>query len=298
MWYYLCMEILLTLCRKDLLDKIDTNLVDGVIFGSVFSNKFHYDLIDIKEINIRCKELGLKRYISIDSMICESDKASLYHYFDLLVNINPDGIYFADLGIIPVATSFGLGQRLIYDPVTLISNSIDAAFYLKQNIGVVLNRELTLEENRHILAKFEKKCDMQIFGHLRMSISKRKFLSNYFAQIEKNIDIREKDDISLIEENRKYHLPIRETRYGTEIYSDNILCLYNELPELKNKINRAIIDSDFVEDKLILRFLDELKILNEDNSKDLFDKLVKDYPNVDSGFMYKKVMTTKGECDE
>ena len=292
------MEILLTLCRKELLDKINTDVVDGVIFGSAFTNKFHYDLIDIKEINIRCKELGLKRYISIDSMICENDKASLFHYFDLLTNINPDGIYFADLGIIPVATSFGFATKLIYDPVTLISNSIDAAFYLKQNIGVVLNRELTYEENLHILTKFEKECDMQIFGHLRMSISKRKFLSNYFSQIDKAVDIKDSDDIYLIEENREYHLPIRETKYGTEIYSDNVLCLYNELPTLKDNIKRAIVDSDFVDEKLVLRFLKELKSLNGDNAKDLFDKLVKDYPYVDSGFMYKKVMTTKGECDE
>lgn len=292
------MEILLSLCKKDLLDKIEPALIDGAIFGSAFSNKYHYDLIDLKEINIRCKELGIKRYISIDSMISENDKASLYHYFDLLSNIKPDGIYFADLGIIPVAASFGFSQILIYDPTTLISNSIDAAFYLKQNIGVVLNRELTYEENVHILNKFEKLCDMKIFGHLRMSVSKRKFLSNYFKEIAKDIDIKDRDDISLVEENRKYHLPIRETRYGTEIYSDNILCLYKELPELKDKIKRAIVDSDFIEEKLLLRFLKELKTLNSENAEKLFAELVKDYPLVDSGFMYKKVMTTKGECDE
>ena len=40
------------------------------------------------------------------------------------------------------------------------------------------------------------------------------------------------------------------------------------------------------------------ELISNLNAKDLFDKLVKDYPYVDSGFMDKKVMTTKGECDE
>ena len=292
------MEILLSLTRKQLLDKVDSEIVEGVIFGSVFSNKYSYDLIDIKEINVRCKELGLKRYISIDSMIAESDKASLYHYFELLTSINPDGIYFADLGVIPVAETFGLNDRLIYDPVTMITNCVDAAFYIKQNIGVVLNRELMLEEYETILNKFPGKCDMQIFGHLRMSLSKRRFLSNYFKETGYDINLKDRSDISLVEESRNYHLPIRETRYGTEIYSDNVVCFYPELVKLKDNIKHAIVDSDFVEDELVIRVLNELKTLDEENAQDLIDNLKEDYEYIDSGFLYKKVVATKEENDD
>ena len=288
----------MSLTRKELLDKIDSDSADGVIFGSVFSNKYSYDLIDIKEINVRCKELGLKRYISIDSLIAESDKASLYHYFELLTSIKPDGIYFADLGVIPVAETFGLNDRLVYDPVTMITNCVDAAFYIKQNIGVVLNRELTYEEYETILNRFPGKCDMQIFGHLRMSLSKRRFLSNYFKEIGNDINLTDRSDISLVEESRNYHLPVRETRYGTEIYSDNVLCFYPELVKIREKINHCIVDIDFVEDEIVLRVLKELKTLNEENAQELIDELKKDYEYIDSAFLYKKVMTTKEENDD
>ena len=235
---------------------------------------------------------------AIDSLIAESDKASLYHYFELLTSIKPDGIYFADLGVIPVAETFGLNDRLVYDPVTMITNCVDAAFYIKQNIGVVLNRELTYEEYETILNRFPGKCDMQIFGHLRMSLSKRRFLSNYFKEIGNDINLTDRSDISLVEESRNYHLPVRETRYGTEIYSDNVLCFYPELVKIREKINHCIVDSDFVEDELVLRVLKELKTLNEENAQELIDELKKDYEYIDSAFLYKKVMTTKEENDD
>ena len=68
--------------------------------------------------------------------------------------------------------------------------------------------------------------------------------------------------------------------------------------KIREKINHCIVDSDFVEDELVLRVLKELKTLNEENAQELIDELKKDYEYIDSAFLYKKVMTTKEENDD
>ena len=77
-----------------------------------------------------------------------------------------------------------------------------------------------------------------------------------------------------------------------------MLCIYPELVKIREKINHCIVDSDFVEDELVLRVLKELKTLNEENAQELIDELKKDYEYIDSAFLYKKVMTTKEENDD
>ena len=139
------MELLVTLSSIDNLSKMALCEVDGLVFGGPFSLRFNYSLNDIQKISDYCLEYGIKRYISIDAFVLEEDKVSLYDYFDFLKMLNPDGIYFTDLGVVSVADD-SLKDKLIYDPDTLITNSLDARFYLKQGIGVVLSRELSLEE--------------------------------------------------------------------------------------------------------------------------------------------------------
>ena len=67
---------------------------------------------------------------------------------------------------------------------------------------------------------------MQVFGHLKMSYSRRKFLGNYFKHIGSDVDLTNKRDVLLVEENRDYSLPIIEDRYGTRIYTDYIFLMH------------------------------------------------------------------------
>lgn len=292
------MELLVTLSNIDGLSKISQSGIDGIIFGSVFSARFSYAYKDFKLINDTCIQKGLKRYISIDAFISEDDKGALYDYMEYLKGLNPDGIYFTDLGVINVAKSVGIAEKLIYDPDTLITNSLDANFFIKQGYGVVLSRELTIKEVIDILKNNPKEVDMQIFGHLKMSYSKRKFLSNYFSHIGVKTDIDDKKDIRLIEENREYALPVIENKYGTRIYTDYCLLMYKELAYIKYVIKRLIIDDNFIDDvSVILAIIRDINRLTVDNADFLIEALIKKYPkiNFQTGYLYNKTVKVKEE---
>lgn len=291
------MELLCTLSKLDRLEKIVNSGVDGLIFGSAFSLCFDYDLQEFDYINDYCLKHNIKRYVSIDAIIFEEDKAALYDYLNKLKDVNPDGIYFADLGIIRAAKNMGLKDKLIYDPNTLITNSADAAFYVKQGIGVVLARELSLEEIEKIISNLPNQIDMQIFGHLRMSYSKRKFLSNYFKHINKDIDINSKRTIRIVEENRNYSMPIVEDKYGTRIYTDYILQMYREFLRVKDKLKRAIIDDSFIDVKLVASTIKDTRKLTEENVEFLLEASANYYANENfsTGYLDNKTTKTKEE---
>lgn len=291
------MELLCTLSKLENFEKIINSGCDGIIFGSAFSLRFNYNLEQFRLINDYCKKHNVKRYISIDAMIFEDDRASLYDYFDLLSELNPDGIYFTDLGIISIAKRVNMTDKLIYDPDTLMTNSVDAAFYLKQNIGVVLARELSFSEVFNIIKRLPGQVDMQVFGHLKMSYSKRRFLSNYFKHIGTDYNVDGLKNIRIVEENRNYSLPIVEDHFGTRIYSDYVLMMYKELASLKGSIKRAIVDDSFVDSDIVFDVIKDIKRLTTDNAQFLQDTLVNKYPKevFSNGYLDTKTTKTKEE---
>ena len=289
------MELLVTLSSINNLSKFVLCDVDGIIFGGPFSLRFNYSLEEMEDISEYCKEYGLKRYVTIDSFISEEDKVLLYDYIDFLKKLDPDGIYFTDLGIISVVGD-NFKDKLIYDPDTLITNSLDSMFYLKQGIGVVLSRELNMDEVLKILNNNKNKVDMQVFGRLKLSYSRRKFLSNYFKHINKDYDVCGNHNLKLVEENRDYSLPIIEDKYGTRIYSDFILLIYKEFLDLKGLLKRAIIDDTLLgDDTLVFDVLRDIKRLSYENCDFIKDNLTNKYKyeTFSSGYLYQKMLKKK-----
>lgn len=294
------MEIIVTLSSINNLNKVRQSGADGILFGGPFSLRFNYSIDELKIINTFCLTNNIKRYISIDAFIFENDKVALYEYFELLKELNVDGIYFADLGIIDIARGYGLDDRLSYDPNTLMTNSLDSAFYLSKGISAVLARELTLEETTKILKKLPNQIDMQVFGHLRLSYSKRKFLSNYFKHLGTNVNVDSKKTLRLEEENRSYSLPIIEDKYGTRIYTDYVLLMYEELLELRKYIRRAILDDSFIKDNnLVFSVVKGMKKLTNENVDFLLENLNNKYQDINfsKGYLYTKTSLLKEEAN-
>ncbi|MDO5440305.1 MAG: U32 family peptidase [Erysipelotrichaceae bacterium] len=289
------MELLVSLHDKSILERLSKSGIDGFIFGGQFSMKYNYSNEEIKDINDFCLINNLKRYISIDAFILENDKNDLYNYLDFISSLNSDGIYFNDMAIIYNAEKYGLQDKLIYDPSTLMTNANDISFYKDKGIDVVLARELTLDEIIEIVKKYPYELDMQVFGHLRMSYSKRKFLTNYFKEINKDIDIVNKEDITLVEETRNYKTPIKETKYGTSIYTDYVLLIYEEYAYLNKLLKRAIIDSEFISNDILFEVLRDAKRISVDNSGFLKSTFIKKHPEIDfsTGYLYQKTVNKK-----
>ena len=290
------MELLVTLRNTKDIDKLRT-ACDGFIVGSLFTSGYKYSAENLRQINSYCKVNKLKIYITIDNFISQEEKPELINYIGFIKTLDVDGIYFHDLGIYDIAKEYDIVNKLIYDGQTIICNSLDVAFYMSKGInGVVLSRELTLKEIDTILKNNKQCCDLMIFGHPRLSYSKRKFLTNYFKEINSNYDFLNKESLSLIEEKREYKMPIVEDNYGTKIYADYIFEMYKELPNLRPYVKRAIVDTLFIDNALVQTVLRDYKRITNENANFLFDSLKMKYPNnYSTGYLYKKTNITKDE---
>lgn len=290
------MELLVTLRNTKNVEKIKS-VCDGFIVGSLFTSGYRYTIEDLRRINQYCKSNKLKIYVVIDNFISEEDKIQLINYLDFLRNLNVDGIYFHDLGVFDVAASFNMTDKLIYDGQTIICNSLDVAFYKSQGVnGVVLSRELTLSEVEEILRNNPDFCDVMIFGHQRLSYSKRKYLTNYFTEVNKTYDFFNKESLYLVEEKRDYKMPIVEDRSGTKIYSDYVFQMYEQIPNLRSYIKRGIVDTLFIDDDRIPSVLRDYKRITSENAKFLLDGLVLNYEdNYSTGYLFQKTNITKDE---
>ncbi len=289
------MELLFTLRRLEPLEKL-LPFADGIVTGRFFTTGYHLSLDEIRQASRFCKTFHKKFYIVMDDFISEDEKMLMYDYLDFIDSIDVDGIFFHDLGVYNAAKSYGMLSKLIYDGKTVLCNSLDSAFLLDQGIdSVMFSRELTFEEVKEIVKNLSGRVNMQIFGHLRMSYSKRNFLSNYFRQIGKDYDFKGKETLSLVEEQREYKMPIVEDEDGTYIYTDYVFEMFSEISELKNDLKRGIVDTLFIEDDaLIAQVLRDYKRVSATNGKFIRDSFLHNHPgNYSSGYLYQKTNISK-----
>lgn len=291
------MERLLTLKKIEYLDKIANYGITGIIVGTnVFSSRYRFNLNDLEDIALKCEANGLDLYISIDTMIEEKNLDILIDYLEYIRPYHIKGIYYADLAVLKACKDINYEAELIYDPGAIMTNSLDASFYLSEgNTAVVPARELTLEEVVNMAKHTHKHIDMQIFGYLKASTSKRKFLSNYFKHIGKDFDPNNVPDLRIVEETRDYDMPILENKYGTQIYTDYCLITYKETAILEDCLRKGIIDDNFIPEEELFQVLEDYQVLNEANAEELelnlrnkFDKRV-----FDSGYLYQKTNIMK-----
>lgn len=290
------MEILVTLRDINNIGKL-TTACDGFIVGSLFTSGYHFTIDELCKVRQHCFEHNIKCYVTIENFINEQEKPQLIKYLELLKNINVDGIYYHDLGVYEVAKSMYIENKLIYDGQTIVCNSLDVAFYMSKGInGVVLSRELTLEEINQIVKNNKHHCDLFIFGHQRLSYSKRKFIKNYLNEINTTYDYEGKETLTLIEEKRDYRLPIIEDENGTKIYADYVFEMYNEISQLRSYINRGIVDSLFIDSEVLVNVLRDYRRITEENSSFLLESIKLKHPNnYSTGYLYQKTNITKDE---
>ena len=160
----------------------------------------------------------------------------------------------------------------------------------------MISRELTLDEINLIVRNNPGKVDLQIFGHVRLSYSKRKFLKNYFKEINKDYDYLNKETLSIVEEQRDYRFPIVETLDGTYVYSDYIFEMVSEIVDVAPYLKRGIIDSMFIDDNIVVQACRTYNRITAENKEFLKHNLLHNYPeNYSAGYLYTKTNITKDE---
>ena len=249
---------------------------------------------ELKELVKKAHELDLEVGVNMLGFMLEEQIDDFRNALVVCKENNIDKIYYADMGVFQLAKELDMIDKLIYQPTTLIACSLDANHYLSLGIdSVVLSREITFEEMKHILEKCDG-CEIGVFGYNAMMHSRRKLLSSYFefSHLE---DKSSSKDLYLMEENRDEKMPVFQDETGTHVLSGTLFCMFKELNELKN-CNFKIEGLHLNEEMVLQVACDIHKIVsNQVDGCSMFEEYQNKYfeYNVSDGFMYKKTSLVK-----
>lgn len=293
------MDLKVTLSNIEYLKDFTQLNIKAIIVGmNQFSDRFnrYFSYFELDEIIKQAKALSIDVYVSVNAMIQEDELELLEKHLLMLKQKDIKGIYFNDFAVYNIAYENDMLSKLIYIPDTLITNSLDALFLLKQGIkSVVAAKELTLDEIVK-MAKKLKNMELIIHGRINLSYSKRFFLRNYFKHIGKNKEVIDNHTLRIKEETRDTMMPIIETKYGTSIYSDMSLCSYNEFEILKRYLSAGIIDDIFMSKEELIDSINSYRLVGgKITAQDIDLYMKKRYPESNYGpcFYYEKTSKTK-----
>lgn len=181
-----------------------------------------------------------KGYVTLNIVAKDSDYDGIDEYLQLLVDAGVDGVIVSDIGLISyIRKNF---SRLNVHVSTQANCNSARSAQVYADMGatrVVLAREMSLEEIKHIHQTLGDRLEIETFVHGAMCISYsgRCLLSNYLAGRESNRGAcvqacRWKYFIR--EESRDDQYEIQEDERGTYILNSKDLCMIDYLKELKD----------------------------------------------------------------
>ena len=142
----------------------------------------------------------------------------------------PERIYFADPAMLSLCSG-ELRRRLVYRPETLLTNAQDIHFWMNTGIGSVSVSPLLTAEELYSIAESQPGAEFVIHGRLLMSVSARKLVSSWADHY--HIRVPEGEPLFLREETRNDYYPLKETEYGTMIFTDYVLESFDYIRSLK-----------------------------------------------------------------
>ena len=250
-------------------------------------NYYEVSIQDVENILNKYKNINL--FVAINKNIFNDDLSTLENYLIKLSTLNIKGVLFYDLSIVSIVKRLKLKLDLVYHQTHMVTNYNIVNFY--SNLGVkyaYLSTEITEEEMNEISDKTNMHLMALFIGHIIISHSKRKLVSNYYNHIEK---INNKDINVIKEANKDKNYLIKETNMGTNILTSDILNGTRAFVNLKSKLEFGILDNNLIDDKV---FLNVLKLYKDNlekkiNDEDLIlgvEKLIGNY----DGFFYTKTI--------
>ena len=256
-----------------------------------------FALEDVKTLKEACDEKELGLMVMMNRLYFDEETEAVEAAVETLLNMGCRILY-CDPMVYLHAVKLGKVNQLVYDSSTLMCNSRDVS--LMQSFGldsVVLSREITLEEICEIAKKSVGKTIVQVYGYQVMAHSKRHFLKNYLKEINKDLDLQDVRDLTLIETTRTGRMPILEEKDGCRIYTDYILCAIKELDAMKESgVEEILLDGLFIErdeySEAIHCFMD---VLAGADAKEKYESMKQKNAAVSEGYMYTRTNLLKAE---
>lgn len=288
-------------CLDDL-DSLKKAGADSIVVSNHFYAVRGAAYIEINELPLfkkACNRLGMAMYVQVNRFFMEEDLPRLRAYLTSLKELNVEGIYFGDEGVLQIAKELHIENKLIYNPDTLITNKEDVKFYLAEGIKMVtLSKDITLEEILAIADYVDgNQLEVIIHGRLNMMHSKRNLLSNYMKFIKQDKNLKNDHNLYIMEETRDDHMPILEDESGTHVFTGYTLASFVEIKAMQEHgIQNVRIDGIFQNvDTLCQALNDYHDVMNrKKDGHEVMECYKKDtdanYSNV---FYYTKTSKTK-----
>lgn len=252
------------------------------IKGLSVNLEVYFDLEQIKEFNEIIKNNNKKIFISLNKNMHNEDIIKLKELLLNLNELNIDGVFFYDIGIVNLKNKLNLNYDLVWSQEHLTTNYNTCNFWYNEGVKYVnLSNEITKNEIKAISKNTNMKLIVTLFGHLPMFTSKRHLVKNYLKTFKL------KQNGYYIEKEGKIY-PIVDNNEGTVVYSDFLLNGLEEALELENFVeyiflNNYNIDAkDFIE---IVKLFYNLNLNNLEKSKQILNKIT-----TNKGFLYTETI--------
>ena len=216
---------------------------DAVYFGGeMFSLRAGAGNLTVDEIREGVEyahERGVKCHMTLNIFAHNEDIEPLKNYLETIKGIPIDAFIVSDPGVICLIRVIMPEAELHLSTQANMTNYVTARFWYNQGIRrLVLARELTLNEIRHVRDMLPDDMELEAFvqGAMCISYSGRCLLSNFMIDRDANRGqcahpCRWK--YKLVEEQRPgEYYPVEEDSRGTYILNSKDLCMLEHIPEL------------------------------------------------------------------
>jgi putative protease len=288
------MKILTTLYDINHIEKLSH--ADGYLIGNnEYATRLTHSF-SIEEINQaidQANNLDKDIFLLANQMFDDNMITSFKTWIKALHMEKLTGIIVADVGSYYALKKEGLGEKIIYNPETLMTNYYDFNFLVPTGIyGVFIAKEITLEDIKMIADKKQTKLFMVGHGHLNMFYSKRQLIDNYMHFIGEENHLHNKQSLKIIEEKRSESpYPILEDKGGTHVFRSEVFDSLDYLNELEPYVDYLVIDTIFKDDA----YAKEIIGLYKKQENMSIEDIQKAYDETwDHGFFFKKTIYKQG----
>ncbi len=216
----------------------DAVYLAGNLFGMrSFAGNFDQGVLD-KAVGF-CHQRGVKVYVTCNTMPRNDEIPLLPAWLEYLEEVQVDAVILADLGILALAKKHAPSIDIHISTQASIVNYASAnMFYELGASRVILARELSMEDIRHLRANTPKELEIEAFAHgsMCMSYSGRCLLSNFMTGRDANRGACAQPcryQYALVEEKRQGQAyTIVEEAGETFILNSRDMCMIDHVEDL------------------------------------------------------------------
>ena len=284
------MQIICSIYTNEQLNNLSKNLDLALLMHESVS--LNYKDLDLDKAIDYCKFNNIKSVIALDKMYEPKDLDFISSFIDKYKDIC-DYFYVTDIGIANICIKKNIPNKIIYDPKTMICNSLDLIEFNKFNFNALgISSEITKNDLLTIYNKTKAPIFYQIFGYRMMFYSKRLLISLYENKNQGNYP----KDGYLKEATRNDYFPIFENKNGVVIYRPYVISYMDYLSEIK-ELKYGFLESYLIDDSKMNIILETFKNLLNDkldiNTARL--NILKLDLKIEDGFMFKDSVYEKKE---